>query len=81
MGGLGKGGLGVWDWHMHTEVYGRTGHWGPDVQDRELYPISYDGLYEKRIWKGMDVCTCVTESLCCTAEIITLYINYTSVKL
>ena len=22
-------GLGVWDWPMHTEVYGMTGQWGP----------------------------------------------------
>ena len=21
----------VWDWHMHTEVYGMTGPWGPAV--------------------------------------------------
>ena len=28
----------------------------------------------------MDVYTCITESLCCTAEIITLQINYTSIK-
>ena len=23
-------GLGVWDWHMHTEVYRMTGQWGYD---------------------------------------------------
>lgn len=29
----------------------------------------------------MDLCICVTESLCCTAEIITtLYVNYASIK-
>ena len=21
--------LGVWDWHMHTEVYGMIGQWRP----------------------------------------------------
>jgi len=25
----GRDGLGVWDWHMHTEVYGMIGQWGP----------------------------------------------------
>ena len=25
----GRDGLGVWDWHTHTEVYGMTGQWGP----------------------------------------------------
>ena len=27
----GRDGLGVWDWHMHTEVYGMTGQQGPAV--------------------------------------------------
>ena len=27
--GSGKDGLGVWDWHMHTEIYGMTSQWGP----------------------------------------------------
>ena len=29
--GGGRDGLGVWDWHMHTEVYGMIGQWGPAV--------------------------------------------------
>ena len=24
-----RDGLGVWDWHMHTEVYGMMGQWRP----------------------------------------------------
>ena len=39
----GRDGLGVWDWHMHTEVYRMIGQWGPAVQHRELYQI-YDTL-------------------------------------
>ena len=27
----GRDGLGVWDWHLHTEVYGMTGQRGPAV--------------------------------------------------
>ena len=27
----GRDGQGVWNWHMHTEVYGMIGHWGPAV--------------------------------------------------
>ena len=30
-GGGGRDGLGVWDWHMHTEVYGMTGQQGPAI--------------------------------------------------
>ena len=37
---------------------------------RELYPVFCDNLYGKRTWKRMVMCMCLTESLCCTAEII-----------
>ena len=30
---------------------------------RELYPMFYDNLHRKRIWKRTDVYTCTTESL------------------
>ena len=45
--GEGVGGrdrLGVWDWHMHTEVHGMINQWGPAAQHRELYPVFYDNL-------------------------------------
>ena len=45
----GRDGLGVWDWQVHTEVYGMTGQWGPAVWQRELYQIFCDNLCEKRI--------------------------------
>ena len=78
----GRKGLGVWDWHVHTAVYGMIGQWGPAVQHREFYPISCDSLRAKSIWKKTDVYTCITESLCCTADIVTtLYLNRTSIKL
>ena len=67
----GRNKLGVWDWHMYTEVYRTTGQQGPAVQHRELYPEFCDNLCGKRIQKGMDMCVYITDSLCCTAEIIT----------
>ena len=30
-GWRGRDGQGVWNWHMHTEVYGMIGQWGPAV--------------------------------------------------
>ena len=30
-GGRGRDGLRVWDGHMHNEVYGMTGQWGPAI--------------------------------------------------
>ena len=70
----------VWDWHVHTEVYGMTGQRGPAIEHRELYPISQFHLCGKRIWKRTDLCPCSTESPCCTAEMIRtlqLYFNQT----
>ena len=32
-------GLGVWDWHMHPEVYGMIGQQGPAEQHRTLPSI------------------------------------------
>ena len=29
--GDGRDRLGVWDWHVHTEVYEMIGQWGPAV--------------------------------------------------
>ena len=27
----GSDALGIWDWHMHTEIYRMIGQWGPAV--------------------------------------------------
>ena len=45
----GEGWTGVGGWHMHTEVCGMIGQWGPEKQHREHYPIFYDNLCGKRI--------------------------------
>ena len=47
--GGGRDGLGVWNWHMHTEVYGMTGHRRPAIQHRELCPVFCGHLCEKKI--------------------------------
>ena len=54
---MGRDGLGVWDWHVHMEVYGMIGQWGPAVQHREFYPIFCDNLCGKRMQERMDMCT------------------------
>ena len=47
--GSGRDGLGVWDWHRHTEVHGMIDQWGPAVEHRELCPVFCDNLHGKRI--------------------------------
>ena len=67
-------------------AYARWGMWndwpmGTCCVVQRIPNILYN-LCGKRIQKRVDVCTCITESLCCTVEIIpTLWINYTSIKL
>ena len=56
---------------MHTTVYGMDGQQRPTVEHRGLYLILCDNLHGKRIWKKMDVCICIIESIKCTAEINT----------
>ena len=68
--GGGRDGLGAWDWHIHTMVYGiRNG----DL----LYSTMNSTQYSVRIYMGKEsekigcACVCVSESPCCTAEITT----------
>ena len=77
----GKGGeegqTGVWDWHVHTTIFKRDNQQEVTVQHKELCSIFCNNLNGKRIWKRIDTCTCITESLCCTPETNTiLLINY-----
>lgn len=39
----------VWDWCVHTVVYGMTGLRGAAVWHGELYLVFCDGLYEKGV--------------------------------
>ena len=38
---------------------------------RKIYSIFCKNLYEKEIWKRMDICICITNLLCCIPEINT----------
>ena len=71
---------------MHTDVCGMIDQREPAVQRRELYLEFCDNLCGKGVRKRMDMHICITESVCCTAEIITdyyvnqLYFNKTPKK-
>ena len=42
---------------------------GPMVQHRELFQISWDRPWWKRIYKKKECISCITESLCCRVEV------------
>ena len=66
--GRGRDKLGVRDWHIPAVIYEIDNQQGSTIEHRELYSIFSNKLYGEIIWKRMTVCTCITESLCCTAE-------------
>ena len=66
---------------INAAVYKMDKQQWPTVQHREPYSIFCNNLYEKKIWKRLDICVCITESVCCTSETNTaLWINYTPVS-
>ena len=51
--GTGRDGLEVWDWHMHTEAYGMTGHWDllySTENSTQYFVITYVGKESAREW-------------------------------
>ena len=38
---------------MQTTTFGMDKHWGPTVQHKELYPISWVRIWSKLVWKKM----------------------------
>ena len=65
--------LGVWVWHMHTAVNGMIGQSGPAVWHRPSTQYSVIICMGKESEKKTEVYMYITESLCCIAEIITIF--------
>ena len=50
------------------------------LQHRELCSMLCGGLDGREVWRRMDTCICIAESLCCAPETIeTLLIGYTPI--
>ena len=70
----------VWDRHVYTTIFKIDNQQGPTVQHRELGSIFCNNRNGKRIWERIDICICISESLCCTPDTnTTLLINCTPV--
>ena len=44
----------------------------PPAQHRELWSVLYNNIHGQIIWKRIDTCVHITESLCCTLETNTI---------
>ena len=53
-----------WGFAYHAVAYGMIGQRGPAAQHRELYPVFGDNLYGKGFGERMNMCICMTGSLC-----------------
>ena len=67
-GGEGRDCLLVWDWQTQPTIFRMDKQQSPAITAQGN--MSWDKPQWKRIFK-MNVCVCVTESLCCAAEIST----------
>ena len=66
-----KDSQGVWGGHIHTAVFKMDNQQGPTAQHRELCSVLCGSLDGRRVWRSMDTCVCLAESLHCSPEIIT----------
>ena len=70
----------VWDGHVHTAMFKGDNHQRPAVYHSELCSLFCSNLNGKIIWKRIDSCIRITESLWCTPETNRiLLINYTPI--
>ena len=65
------GSWGVWDGHVHTDIFKMDNQQGPNVQHRKLCSVLCGSLDGRGVWGRMDTCIRVAESLCCPPEAIT----------
>ena len=66
----GRESLGVWYGHGHTAVFKMDHQQGPAVEHRELCSVLCGSLDGRGVWRRMDTCICMAESLCCSPETI-----------
>ena len=60
--------LGVWDGHVPATIFKIDNQQGSAVQNKESSSIFSNNLTGKRIWKRMNICIYIMESLCCIPE-------------
>ena len=77
--GEGRDSQRVWTGHVHTAIFRMDNQQGPTVQHMELCSMLCGSLDGRGVWKRMDTCTCMAESLHCSPATITpLLIGFTT---
>ena len=65
-GGRGRewDGWAVWGWKMQTITFRMGNQWSPTIQNKELYPISWDRTWWKIVWEKECVCVYIYIHVC-----------------
>ena len=64
---------GHWLGHGHIAAFKMDNQQRPIVQHRELCSVLHASLDGRGVWRRMDTCMCMTESLCCSLETTTTF--------
>ena len=78
----GQDSQGVWDGHVHSAIFKMDNQQGHTVQHSEFFAMFCGSLDWKYVWRRMDTCICMAESLYCPPETITtLLVSYTPIQM
>ena len=76
-------GQGVWDGHVNTAVFKMDNQQGLTAKHREFCCVMWQSGWEGSLGENGYIYACMAESLCCSPETITLFVNqlYPNTKL
>ena len=71
----------LWEGHIHSAIFKMDNQQKPILLHMELCSVLYASLDEREVWRRMDTCICMAESLHSSPEIIKiLLIGYTAIQ-
>ena len=62
---------GVWDGHEHNPIFKMNKQQGPILQHMEFCSVLCGSLDGMEFWERMNMCVCISESICYSPETIT----------
>ena len=55
---------------VHTDIFKISNQQGLTIEHRDLCSVLCGSLDGRGVWRRMDTCICMAESLCCSPETI-----------
>ena len=66
----------MWDGHVRSAIFKMDNQPSPTAEHRELCLMLCGSLDGRGVWRRMDTCMCMTESLCCPPETTTTFLKF-----